>query len=171
VYSTVRAPVQGLHLSKTTPLYSHLTEQIEGLNLSKIPAPTTLCSTDDMSSQAAHQSRRAVSDKATDKKDCSQFTQSVLRIIDSIEDHLKQCSKKLPAVPSIAVLQEVKTIVSRSQEALEKITCRTPSLDTRKSHVTQLLRNVEGRLLELDILSPQNEPLIYLTGKIFLFTL
>jgi hypothetical protein len=123
-----------------------------------------------MPGQGVHQSQRAVSDKATDKKDRSQFTQSALHIIDSVEGHLKQCSEKLAAIPTIAVLQEVKTIVSRSREALEKIMRRTPSLDTRKSDVTQLLRNVEGRLLELDIVSPQNEPLIYPTGKIFPFT-
>lgn len=163
------------HLSETPPLpgrlAEHLAEHFEEPHLSEIPAPTTLCPTDDMRDQGIHQSRPAISYKVTDKKDRNQFTQSALRIVDSVEDHLNQCSEKLSGVPTITILQEVKTIVSQSREALEKITRRTPSLDTRKSHVTQLLRNVEGRLLELDIASPQNTPLIYPTGRIFLLTL
>jgi hypothetical protein len=160
---------QGLHLSETPPSPSRLIERNQKLNISEIPALAASCSTDGMSGQGVHQSRRAVSNEITNKKDCSQFTQSALHIIDSVEAHLQQCSGKLAAVPTIAVLQEVRTIVSRSREALEKITRRTPRLDARKSDVTQLLRNVEGQLLELDTVS-QNEPLIYPTGKIFLST-
>lgn len=163
--------IEGFHLSETPPSPGHLTEQFEELHLSEIPAPTTLCPTDDIPGQGIHQSRRAVSYTVTDKKDRNQFTQSALRIVDSVEDHLNQCNEKLSGVPTITILQEVKTIVSQSREALEKITGRTPSLDTRKGHVTQLLRNVEGRLLELDIVSPQNAPLIYPTGRILLLTL
>lgn len=153
---------EGLRLSETPPSPDHL---------SKIPAPTTLCPIDDMPDQGIHQSRPAVSYKVTDKKDRNQFTQSALRIVDSVEDHLNQCNERLSGVPTITILQEVKTIVSQSREALERISRKTPSLDTRKSHVTQLLRNVEGRLLELDIVSPQNAPLIYPTGRILLLTL
>ena len=181
VSSAVQSLTDAVHRLTISPSPGLLAEQFEGLHLSetppspdhlfKIPAPTTLCPIDDMPDQGIHQSRPAVSYKVTDKKDRNQFTQSALRIVDSVEDHLNQCNEKLSGVPTITILQEVKAIVSQSREALERITRKTPSLDTRKSHVTQLLRNVEGRLLELDILSPQNAPLIYPTGRILFFWL
>jgi hypothetical protein len=109
---------QGLHLSETPPSPSRLIEQIKKLNISEIPALVASCSTDDMSGQGVHQSRCTISNEVTNKKDCSQFTQSALHIMDSVEAHLQQCSGKLAAVLTIAVSQEVRTIVSRSREAL-----------------------------------------------------
>jgi len=83
----------------------------------------------------------------------------------SIQDELRRWSQNLSGSPTHLIIEETRANLAQARSKAQKVTRSTMDIDNLKRNVAEQMNNIEGRLIELDALSPQVGPKDYLTGE------
>lgn len=109
------------------------------------------------------------STQASSKADRNQHTKTALDQLNNIELCILTAADELAGIPSSEKIAETKELVKAWREAIASINRKLSVVKTRKTQVMEVLRRLEARLLEVDIISP-SDPISYNTGKLFALT-
>jgi hypothetical protein len=160
---------QGVHQTHNLPIHSSLPvgdilEGVSRLSLAQgaplpeatpaapVPTPNTRPSAQPLS----HEDRRAL------KKEKCHRTTKAMKVINQIETKIGACRSKLTGTPTPDELREVGSALSLLHSAVEKVTRKTPSINSRKLQMTEQLAGLEALVAELKLkLPPSQEPVLY----------
>ena len=94
----------------------------------------------------------------------SQYTKINLTQLDELQSAIRSSANTLLGLPSVEKIDKVKQLVGTWRQALASINRNVSLVTTRKTEVMELLRNLEARIAEIDIVSP-SDPVEYRTSK------
>jgi hypothetical protein len=99
------------------------------------------------------------------KDERNQHTKIALTQLDNIQADIYSSANALIGMPSVEKVTEAKQLVKTWHNILAAITRDVAVVRTKKNEVMKILRNLEARISELDIISP-SDPVQYNTGKL-----
>ena len=85
--------------------------------------------------------------------------------LDNIQVSIYSSANALMGMPSVEKLNKVKQLIKTWHNTLASITRNVVIVKTWKMEVMKILRNLEARISEVDIILP-SDPVQYNTGKL-----
>jgi hypothetical protein len=108
-------------------------------------------------------------DQRASKEEQNQHTKIALTQLDNVQSDIQTSANALVSLPSAETIAKVKQLIKTWQRTLASINRNVPLVKTRKAEVTRILRHLEARISEVDMISP-SDPIQYDTGRLSVST-